>query len=60
MPIVLGIVHTPQFRRDGSLTMMEGYDPGTRLLFKSDGEVFPPIPDRPTREEALAALKLIE
>jgi putative DNA primase/helicase len=57
--IVLGIVHTPQFRPDGSLTMTEGYDPDTRLLFKSEGEVFPPIPDRPTREEALAALKLL-
>jgi hypothetical protein len=40
--------------------MMEGYDPGTRLLFKPDGEVFPPIPDRPTKEQAQAALKVIE
>ena len=31
-----------------------------RLLFKFDGEVFPAIPDRPTRDDALAALKLIE
>ena len=59
LPIVLGVVRTPQFRHDGSLTMMEGYDPGTRLLFKPDGEVFPPVPDRPTREQAQAALKVI-
>jgi putative DNA primase/helicase len=58
--IVLGVVHTPQFRHDGSLTMMEGYDPGSRLLFKPDGEIFPPIPDRPTKEQAQAALKLLE
>ncbi len=58
-PVVLGIVHTPQFRLDGSLAMAPGYDPDTRLLFKPDGEVFPPIPDRPTRDHALAALKLI-
>ena len=60
LPIVLGVVRTPQFRHDGSLTMMEGYDPGTRLLFKPDGEVFPPVPDRPTKEQAQAALKVIE
>jgi putative DNA primase/helicase len=58
--VILGVVHTPQFRLDGSLTMVPGYDPGTRLLFKPDGEIFPPIPERPTREQALAALKLIE
>ena len=46
-PVVLGIVHTPQFRLDGSLAMAPGYDPDTRLLFKPDGEVFPPVPDRP-------------
>ena len=60
LPIVLGVVRTPQFRHDGSLTMMEGYDPGTRLLFKPDGEVFPPVPDRPMKEQAQAALKVIE
>ena len=60
LPIVLGVVRTPQFRHDGSLTMMEGCDPGTRLLFKPDGEVFPPVPDRPTKEQAQAALKVIE
>jgi hypothetical protein len=38
---------------------MEGYDPGSRLLFKPDGEVFPPIPDRPTKDQAQAALKVL-
>ena len=40
--------------------MMSGYDPGTRLLFKPDGEVFPPVPERPTRDQALAALELLK
>jgi Bifunctional DNA primase/polymerase, N-terminal len=60
LPVVLGIVHTPQFRPDGTLVMTQGYDPGTRLLFKPDGEVFPAVPDNPSRDDALAALKVIE
>jgi bifunctional DNA primase/polymerase-like protein len=56
---LLGIVHTPQLRTDGSLTLAEGYDPGTRLIFKPDGESFPTIPGSPTRDDALAALELI-
>ena len=60
VPTLLGIVHTPQLRADGSLVEASGYDPGTRLLFKFDGEVFPPIPAHPTKEDADAALKVIE
>ena len=60
LPVVLGIVHTPQFRPDGTLVMTQGYDAGTRLLFKPDGEVFPAVPDNPSRDDALAALKVLE
>jgi putative DNA primase/helicase len=59
-PAILGIVHTPQLRSDGSLAVAEGYDPDSRLLFKFDGEVFPDIPEHPTRDDALEALELIE
>jgi hypothetical protein len=58
LPPVLGIVHTPQFRPDGSLAMMQGYDAGTRLLFKPDGEIFPTILDSPNKDDADAALKV--
>ena len=44
LPVALGIVHTPQFRPDGTLAMTQGYDAGTRLLFKPDGETFPRCP----------------
>ena len=57
LPVVLGIVHTPQLRADGSLLTTPGYDPETRLLFKPDGEVFPDIPERPTKDDAEAALE---
>jgi hypothetical protein len=60
LPVALGIVHTPQFRPDGTLAMMQGYDAGTRLLFKPDGEIFPAVPDNPTKEDALAALKVLD
>jgi hypothetical protein len=60
LPVALGIVHTPQFRPDGSLAMTQGYDAGTRLLFKPDGEIFPVVPDDPTKDDAVAALKLLD
>jgi len=40
--------------------MMQGYDVGTRLLFKPDGEIFPAVPDNPTRDDAIAALKVLD
>ena len=60
LPVALGIVHTPQFRPDGTLAMVEGYDADTRLLFKPDGEIFPAVSDNPTKDDALAALKVLE
>src|SRR5262249_29668059 len=60
LPVVFGIVHTPQFRPDGTLAMVQGYDAGTRLLFKPDGEIFPAIPDSPSKDDALAALMVLE
>ena len=47
VPVLLGVVHTPQLRADGSLLTTPGYDPQTHLLFKPDGEHFPDIPEQP-------------
>src|SRR5262249_47863297 len=60
LPVVLGIVHTPQFRPDGTLAMTAGYDAGTRLLFKPDGENFPAVPDSTSKDDALVALQRLE
>ena len=60
VPVLLGIVHTPQLRADGSLLTTPGYDPQTQLLFKPDGEVFPEIPDRPSKEDAARALDVVK
>ena len=60
VPVLLGVVHTPQLRADGSLLTTPGYDPQTHLLFKPDGEHFPDIPDQPGKEDAQRALEAVK
>ena len=56
-PSVVGLVNSPAMRRDGSLLVNEGYDAATQLWYKSSGGIgLSPISDRPTREDAEAAL----
>ena len=58
-PSIAGVIATPTMRPDGSLLLEQGYDEATRLLLV-EPPAMPAIPDKPTREDALAALKLIE
>src|SRR5215467_12479635 len=58
LPHVSGIITTPTLRPDGSLLAEPGYDPETEL-YLAPGFQVPPIPEHPTREQALAALKLL-
>ena len=60
VPVLLGVVHTPQLRADGSLLTTPGYDPQTQLLFKPDGEHFPEIPEHPSKEDAQRALEAVK
>jgi hypothetical protein len=55
---VNGIITTPTLRPDGSLLADPGYDPETEL-YLAPGFQIPPIPEHPTRDQALAALKLL-
>src|SRR5262249_41525281 len=56
-PTVVGIANSPIMRHDGSLLTKPGYDPATQLWFKSSGDVeLPPIPEQPSKADALAAL----
>src|SRR5262249_14058204 len=58
---VVGIINAPTMRADGSLLTTEGYDPATQLWFKSSGDVtLPPIPDKPSKEDARRALALLK
>jgi hypothetical protein len=56
LPILVGITNTPFLRDDGSICECPGYDPVSGLLFKPDGENFPPIPQQPSKQDAVAAL----
>ena len=56
LPILTGVVNAPTLREDGSLISKPGYDTRTGLLYDPLGVVFPPVPDRPTRADALRAL----
>jgi putative DNA primase/helicase len=59
-PTIDGIICAPTLRMDGSLLDQPGYDGKTRLLLVlEDGFKMRPLPEAPTRDEALAALKLL-
>jgi putative DNA primase/helicase len=58
-PRIAGVITTPTLRRDGSLLNATGYDPATELYLISS-VALPPIPDKPTKVEALVALALIK
>jgi hypothetical protein len=49
------IARAPFLRDDGSICDAQGYDPSSRTLYVPSIE-FPPIPEAPTRDDALAAL----
>ncbi len=52
------VIESPVIRADGSVIDRTGYDPATGLIFRSE-QAFPPIPDRPTRKDALEALETL-
>jgi putative DNA primase/helicase len=56
-PEIVGIVGAPTMRPDGSILSALGYDPQTRLWCDADIPL-PPIPDKPTREQAATSLRL--
>ena len=60
-PTLTGIVDSPTMRPNGSLLTTTGYDAMTRLWYQpSDDVELPPIAERPTRQDAEAALRLLK
>jgi putative DNA primase/helicase len=57
--ILLGTVESPTLRPDGTVVQDEGYDAASGLYLDLNGAEFPPVPDTPTRVEALEALKVL-
>lgn len=59
-PPVAGVISTPTLGPQGELVTAPGYDPATQLWHWPDKNlVLPLIPDKPTEDEAKAALKLL-
>ncbi len=57
-PRVSGIITTPTLRADGSLLATPGYDPQSELYLLPTLQLSP-IPERPTKEQARAALDML-
>jgi hypothetical protein len=56
LPELTGIVECPTLRPDGTILSEDGYDRATGLILDTGGAAFDPLPDNPTREDAVAAL----
>lgn len=60
VPVLTGIIEAPTLRPDGTLLEKPGYDEETGLLFYPGETSFSPIPQSPTKEDALKALACFE
>lgn len=58
-PRIAGVLTTPTLRPDGSMLSEPGYDPATRLYLGAVPPM-PPLGKTPTKDDALAALALID
>ena len=54
-----GVITTTTLRPDGNILSEPGYDPATRLLL-IDPPAMPPLPQRPSMSDAVAAVKLLD
>ncbi|MCC6130768.1 MAG: hypothetical protein IT186_12645 [Acidobacteria bacterium] len=59
VPTLTGFMAAPTLRPDGSILQEPGYDPITGLLCTFNAGEFPRVPERPSKEDARAALDLI-
>jgi putative DNA primase/helicase len=58
--VLVSTIETPTLREDGTVLSAPGYDAATGLFLDPGDAVFPPVPDEPTRDDALAALAKIK
>jgi putative DNA primase/helicase len=59
-PPLRGVITSPTLRGDGSILDKPGYDRQSALLFDPCGVLFPGIPKEPSRDDALAAMRVIK
>ncbi|HEX4113636.1 MAG TPA: hypothetical protein VH020_13975 [Stellaceae bacterium] len=60
MRALLAVVTAPTLRPDGTILDKPGYDDATGILFDPCADRFPQIPERPTMDQAVAALALLK
>lgn len=58
VPHLAGIIEAPTLRSDGSILDKPGYDEQTGLLFHQGNTEFLPVPEAPTRDDAIKAYLL--
>lgn len=57
---LVAVISAPTLRPDGSILDKTGYDAATGLMLHGNGTTFEPIPENPTRQDALDALDFIK
>jgi hypothetical protein len=60
LPVLAGITKTPFLRRDGTLCEKPDYDAASGVLYKAAGDIFPPVPQQPSKADAAEALALLD
>jgi len=55
IPVLRGVTTAPELRPDGTILDVPGFDDATGLFY-APGAEYPAVPERPTREQAQAAL----
>jgi hypothetical protein len=55
-PVLIGVATAPTMDQQGRLIQAPGYDADSGLLLDFEEGTFPPIPERPTRDDAVRAL----
>lgn len=60
LPTISGVITAPTLRPDGTMLHAPGYDPVTRLYHAVNAGLKPAyVPERPTMEQAIEALRLL-
>jgi hypothetical protein len=58
--VLRGTLETPALRADGSVLELPGYDRASGLLLDPGGVAFLHVPDKPTKDDANAGLKILD
>jgi hypothetical protein len=59
-PVLRGVVCAPTLTLDGRIIETPGFDAGSGLLIDFEPNTFPPVPQAPTRDDALGALERLQ